>query len=329
MIESSAIRLLDRSSVAEARRSAVEHAARAGFDDPGRSDVAIVATELATNLLRHARGGVLSVSSRLQCADGKLLLVAVDQGPGIADLDKCFADGYSSAGSSGTGLGAISRLSTCVDVYSTPKGTVLAAELMRAAHGSAGSRRVGGFTLAKEGQDANGDAWDCRTLDGGLAVLVCDGLGHGTFASHASREAVDTFRHAEWRSAKDMLATIDRALHSTRGAAGAIAFIETGTNRVRYCGVGNISACIVTGDVSRHLVSHNGILGHGAARMTEFDYDLAAESLLVMHSDGISARWQPADLGGAWGRHPCLVAGLLYRDFARGGDDVAAVVIKP
>src|SRR5690606_14222073 len=168
MIESSAIRLLDRSSVAEARRSAVEHAARAGFDDPGRSDVAIVATELATNLLRHARGGVLSVSSRLQCADGKLLLVAVDQGPGIDDLDKCFADGYSSAGSSGTGLGAISRLSTCVDVYSTPKGTVLAAELMRAAHGSAGSRRVGGFTLAKEGQDANGDAWDCRTITAGL-----------------------------------------------------------------------------------------------------------------------------------------------------------------
>ena len=337
MIESSGIRLLDRSGIAEARRTAVCHAERAGFGDAGRSNVAIVATELASNLLRHAQGGVLGITSDPP-PNGRVQLVAVDRGPGIGDLHRSFADGYSSAGSAGVGLGAVARLSTFLDVYSTPQGTVLVAELALAAEtaparpaGAAPSARacIGGFTLAKEGQDTNGDAWEYRRVHGGLAVLVCDGLGHGKLAIRAARAAVDTLRGTEWRGSKEMLAAIDAALGATRGAAAAIAFLEPAAGRLRYCGVGNIAARIVSGDGSRHLVSGNGILGHTGARLLEFDHPFERGSILVMHSDGISTRWQPADLGGVWERHPALVAGLLYRDFARGNDDVAAVVVRP
>jgi len=239
-------------------------------------------------------------------------------------------DGYSSAGSSGTGLGAVARLSTILDVHSTPAGTVLAAELTRKADAAAPGRRIGGFALAKEGQEANGDAWGCRLVDRGIAVLVCDGLGHGASASQASQAAAQTFRAAEWRGPMQMLADIHEALRSTRGAAAAIAFLDAAAGKLRYSGVGNVAGCIVSGgDATRHLVSHNGILGHTQGRMAEFDYPFAPDSVLVMHSDGISARWQPAELGRIWERHPGLVAGLLYRDFARGNDDVAAVVVKP
>jgi anti-sigma regulatory factor (Ser/Thr protein kinase) len=329
MIHSSGIRLLDRSGVAEARRTAVQHAARVGFGDADRNNVAIVATELASNLLRHARDGALSITSRRLSAERGVLLVAVDKGPGMPDLDKSFADGYSSAGSSGTGLGAVARLSTLLDVYSTPAGTVLAAELIRDADTAARRPRIGGFGLAKEGQETNGDAWACRLVDDGLAVLVCDGLGHGTYATEASIAACATFRAGEWRGAENMLANLDAALRPTRGAAAAIAVVNPQVGRLRYAGVGNIAGCIVSGSASRHLVSHNGILGHTRGRMTEFDYVFEPGSTLVMHSDGISARWQPDELGPIWERHPGLVAGLLYRDFSRGNDDVAAVVIRP
>ena len=341
MIASSGIRVLDRSAIAEARRVAVQHAAEAGFDAAGRSNVAIVATELATNLLRHARDGVLAITARLGSADGRLLLVAVDKGPGIADLRKSFEDGYSSAASPGAGpgaglgaglgvgLGAVARLSEVLDVYSTPAGTVLVAEIARSDPAPSSGLGLGGLAVAKEGQDVNGDAWDYRLVDGGIAVLVSDGLGHGAFANRASTEALGTFRRTEWHGPKAMIETIDRSLRSTRGAAAAVAFLDVESHLLSYCGVGNIAACIVSGDACRHLVSHNGILGHTNGRIAEFAYDFDGASILVMHSDGISARWQPSDLGPVWDRHPALVAGLLYRGFARDNDDVATVVIKP
>src|SRR5690606_34238685 len=161
---------------------------------------------------------------------------------------KSFSDGYSSAGSSGTGLGAVSRLSTLLDVYSTPAGTVLAAELTRQADAAAPGRRLGGFSLGKEGQDANGDTWACRLVEGGIAVLVCDGLGHGTNASEASLAAAETFRATQWRGPSSTISDIDAALRATRGAAAAIAFVDPAAGRLRYAGVGNIAGCIVSGD---------------------------------------------------------------------------------
>jgi hypothetical protein len=206
---------------------------------------------------------------------------------------------------------------------------VLVAEVVRARASAEPSPRVGVFALPKEGQQANGDAWSCRRFDGGIAVLACDGLGHGAFASDASSQAVAAFEQAEWRGPKEMVEALHQALRPTRGAAAAVAFIETAAERLRYAGIGNISGCIVSGDATRHLVSQNGILGHSASRISEFEYAFTPRCTLVMHSDGISARWQPLDLGMVWERHPALLAGLLYRDFARGNDDVVAVVINP
>ena len=57
-------------------------------------------------------------------------ILALDKGPGIRDLERSLRDGYSTAGGAGTGLGAISRLSSEFDVYSPPgKGTALLARI--------------------------------------------------------------------------------------------------------------------------------------------------------------------------------------------------------
>ena len=328
MISSSSVRLLDRSSIAQARRESVEHACKLGWSEAERSNTAIVATELATNLVRHAREGVIAISSACVADSSRLLLVAVDHGPGISNLARCFEDGYSSGGSSGTGLGAVSRLAHSVDVFSTSEGTVLVAE-MRGPASATGGFVVGGLSIAKEGETVNGDGWDFRSVDGGLAILVCDGLGHGAYAGDATAQAIAAFRRPGWRSAMEAIAAVDEALRPTRGAAAVVALIEAGgRRRLRYCGVGNIAGCIIEGDRSRHLVSHNGILGHTGGRMSEFEYEWSAQSTLVLHSDGISSRWQANQLPPVWLRHPGLVAGMIYRDFSRGNDDVVTVVAR-
>ena len=47
-----------------------------------------------------------------------------------------------------------------------------------------------------------------------------------------------------------------------------------------------------------------------------------------MHSDGLTTHWTLERLPGLAARHPSLIAGVLYRDFKRGRDDVTVVVAR-
>jgi len=119
------------------------------------------------------------------------------------------------------------------------------------------------------------------------------------------------------------------ALRATRGAAIAVVNIDIGERLTRYAGLGNISGMIVTPDHKRvTLVSHNGTAGHIARRVQEFAYPLLRGAVIVLHSDGLSASWDPARYPGLWQRDPALIAAVLYRDFNRRRDDSTVVVIS-
>src|SRR4051794_25187070 len=122
----------DPSQVAEARRMAGDLARRSGFDEVDAGRVALVATELATNLVRHGGGGTL-VAESFEDADGSgVELLSLDKGPGMADVQRSFSDGYSTAGSAGTGLGAVSRVADRCVVFSRPgEGTALMARFRK------------------------------------------------------------------------------------------------------------------------------------------------------------------------------------------------------
>ena len=113
-----------------------------------------------------------------------------------------------------------------------------------------------------------------------------------------------------------------------QGAALAIAELESTGASVRYAGLGNISASLVSPRASKSLVSYNGIAGHEARKIQEFAYDWPADALLVMHSDGLSGRWNLERYPGLAFRDPSVVAGVLYRDFSRGRDDALVVVVR-
>jgi anti-sigma regulatory factor (Ser/Thr protein kinase) len=326
-----AFRITDRSNVAEVRRAAGARARALGWSATACGETEIVATEVATNLVKHARDGVVALANAPNGSQGaRLLVVAIDRGPGIADLARSFADGFSTSGSPGTGLGAIRRLSYQTDVLSAPDGTVMVAELGDRAAPTVDSRerqpvRLAGFDVPKEGEVFNGDAWAYRWFGQNLAIIVCDGLGHGYEASKAAMRAIECFEGDGWETPKQVLELANEHLRPTRGAASAVALIDAARRRVRFCGVGNIAAGIVADDHAHHLVSHNGILGT-APRIGEFEYDWPKGATLIMHSDGLSSRWQIARWSGVWRRHPALIAGVAYRDLARGTDDAVVVV---
>jgi anti-sigma regulatory factor (Ser/Thr protein kinase) len=324
------------SMVGEARRLAVMWAARLGFGETGRGEVALVVTEAATNLLKHAGGGDLILQGVEHGPVGGLEVLALDRGPGMADVARCLADGYSTAGSRGVGLGAMARLSALFDIHSGPGlGTAVLARLWSAPppeRPEAAGLEFGVVTLPLAGEEVCGDAWAVDEGDGTgvVLVLVVDGLGHGPQAAEAAREAVRAFSERSSPDPAEIIRRAHDALRSTRGAAMAVARVDLGGRQVRFAGVGNIAGQILSPaeDRSLTMMSHNGTVGHTLRKVQEFSYPWADGALLVMHSDGLTARRQPERTAGLLARHPSLIAGVLYRDCKRGRDDATVLVAR-
>lgn len=316
----------DASRVAEVRRAAIALCASEGLGETLSANAALVATEICTNLLKHAKGGEVFLSALSGRSGTGVELLAVDRGPGMTDMDRCLADGYSSARSPGTGLGAIARLSQEFDVYSEPeKGTVLVAQIRSDVSPPC---EAGAVLKPLAGEEIAGDLWAISERDCGPVIILADGLGHGLLAARAAAEAISAFRRSSETAPVSILNRVHSSLRGTRGAAVAIASIDRGGRTIRYSGIGNISGIIMQRGRPAAMVSHNGTAGFQSPRLQEFSYPLPEEALIVMHSDGLASSWNLDSHPGLRRRHPSIVAGVLYREAARQRDDVCVVVVK-
>jgi len=324
------VHVAETSQIGAARRLAISLAEAQGFNEADVGRVGIAVSEAAANLVKHAGGGDVVVGTIVDSGVRGIEFVAVDRGPGIVNLTQALDDGYSTAGSSGTGLGAIRRQSQLFDIYSTSGlGTVVLGRFFAdGAEPSADGMIVGGLAVPVSGEDVCGDAWDVVQRDARTAILVADGLGHGVGAAEASARAVDTFRARLGEPPARVLEWMHEALRPTRGAAVAIADVDRGRGLVHYAGIGNIAATILVDGTMRSLVSHHGTLGHDARKFREFQYPWPNGGLLVMHSDGLVSHWTLERYPGLAMRHPTTVASVLYRDCARGRDDTTVVVAR-
>jgi anti-sigma regulatory factor (Ser/Thr protein kinase) len=341
----------DPSRVAEARRAAASLAGRLGFDEAATGRASIVATELATNLLKHAGGGEILLAARGGDGAPAIQLIALDRGPGMADPAACLRDGYSTAGSAGHGLGAVLRQAAECRIWTHPgAGTAVLARIAARTPRPGGAvvprplPRWAGLAVPLPGEEACGDAIAAIADDDTIAIMLADGLGHGAAAALASTEAARIFAGSVGGSTGPaaLLEAIDAGLRHTRGAAVAVARLSGGaTPALAAAGIGNIAGVAIepAGGAARRIVSMPGIAGHpvavrGGRRFREYAYPLASPPLLVLHSDGLSGSWSLDRYPGLAVAHPALVAAVLYRDharrdaFGRRSDDVAVLVAR-
>jgi hypothetical protein len=160
--------------------------------------------------------------------------------------------------------------------------------------------------------------------------MVADGLGHGPLAADAAEAGAAAFEADPFASLTEILQSSDRRMRGTRGAAMAAARFAAASGLVKYAGVGNIAGHLRGGGEKsgRGLVSHNGTLGVQVRKIQEFEYECPPRGVLVMHSDGLQGRWSFDPYPGLIQRHPAVIAAILYRDFARGPDDLTVVVAR-
>jgi anti-sigma regulatory factor (Ser/Thr protein kinase) len=324
----------EASQVAEPRRTVLWLADQLGFSEARAGQAALILSELATNLIKHARfGEVLLRKLSLEGEEPDAIeIVAIDKGPGLDDVAQSRADGFSTAGTLGHGLGAAQRQADEFDLYSHSTGTVAVATIGRSARWRAqpaGRIDLGAVQVSKPGETVCGDAWGCHLRERRLAILVADGLGHGYSAHNAARAAVEVFDKHHENVPAAVIVDVHAALRATRGAAVAMLAIDLERSTAAYAGLGNIAGTII-GDAGerRTLISHNGTAGHSALRVQEFKYVIPRPAIVVMASDGLQTHWNLDAYPGLRRHSATAVAAVLYRDFSRRRDDVTVVVAK-
>lgn len=324
------------SEIAAARRAGTSLARRIGFDDVRAGQLAIIVSEAASNIVKHAGHGEILLRQLVRDGVSGIEILAIDKGPGMRNVLQHMEDGQSTAGTYGVGLGAIRRLSQEFDLYSMPGlGTVLMMIIWSTGSGRGHAARpdwqIGAVCLPLASEVVSGDAWNMVHQGHDLTLMMADGLGHGPHAAEASETAsalLETTTPGLPPLPGTFLKLAHGALAGTRGAAMAVAHIDKERGELRYAGVGNIAGCTFDAGQSRHLLSHNGIVGSNLRKVQEFQYPWQTGTLLVMHSDGLHTRWDLDQYPGLAHCHAALIAAVLYRDFTRGRDDVSVVVLR-
>lgn len=320
----------DQSQVAEARRRASDMAGRQGFAEADRGRVALVATELATNILKHGNGGEILVGVYGEGPDTGIELIALDKGVGMSNVAASVTDGHSTAGTAGNGLGAIVRQSHFVDIASWPgNGTAVLARIKsgRRPEAHADTSAIGAVSVPKTGQDVCGDSWGLSVGPEETTLLVADGLGHGPEAAEAAVEAVRLLHRFGGHRVPVLLEYIHGGLRATRGAAVSIARFQPGSGKIIYSGIGNVAGVLSTNGELRRMVSMPGTAGHNARKIQAFEYPFTG-GLVILHSDGIASSWTLDRYPNLAARHPTLIAAVLYRDLTRHRDDATVLVAK-
>ncbi|GAB2727182.1 SpoIIE family protein phosphatase [Streptomyces bullii] len=439
----------DSTRVRDVRVAAEEAAAAAGLDDRRTAAAALVATELATNLLKHAEGGEVLIDVvapsvlRGGPVDHRVVqIAALDHGPGIRDVPAAMRDGVSATGSLGAGLGTCLRLSDDFDVHSVPgRGTVAVARVGRvprrrglvragsalagriswthggvpraggapgagsydaAGHGGRPSSdggpgagapaahrgygpaegaapadgawygvpggtqdgggasgqgapggspaphgdgrgaerpsvcgvRAGGVNVPFAGAAYSGDAWAWVRDEDRVTLMMADGLGHGPEAARASTAAVEALHRSAHLTPAESLRQLHSALGGTRGAAVAVAQLDTRARRLRFAGVGNIGARLRQDGTWRSLLSRPGIVGvHRPTTLREEEVAWADDRMLILHTDGLPSRWTPPSDPALPAADPAVTAAVTIRDASSSArpvrDDTAVAVLTP
>jgi serine/threonine-protein kinase RsbT len=96
--------------VVTARQAGRELASQAGFSQGDQTVIAAAISEIARNILMYARRGEVDLRLAMEADRSGVIIVARDQGPGIADIEHFLQDGVSTSGGLGLGLGGAKRL---------------------------------------------------------------------------------------------------------------------------------------------------------------------------------------------------------------------------
>jgi len=326
---------VDRSYFSLIKKDIHQIASDAGFDKKKLGDLDLIISELTSNLHKYANNGEI-LAGLFKDAGGEqyMEIICIDHGPGMANPHKMMADGHSTSGTMGIGLGSIKRLSDKFDLYSQKGwGTIVLSRVyskpVSSYYKPAGTIDVRRLILSMPGQRTSGDGSYYKLSDRHFKLLVADGLGHGPEANLAVNEAVLAFKSCPYNSPGEILKYIHQSIRKTRGIVAAAVVFDFETKKWTMAGVGNISSRLSNYLEIKNQMSYNGIIGHNIPN-TIADHEALLEDFnhITLCSDGIRSRWEAMKYPGILRCDLTVQMAAIYKDFARHTDDMSVVMAK-
>ena len=176
-------------------------------------------------------------------------------------------------------------------------------------------------------ETVNGDAWAAHWHAGVCRIVVVDGLGHGPEAATAARTAIQTLAARPELPPAEALRVCHQALAGTRGAAITVATIDPAACRLTIAGVGNVEGRLWQEEREQRFMLYRGIVGSATPTVRGFDFDLRPPWLVVLHTDGISARFSLPSLTTLPLLEPQSLADRILAERARAADDATVVIV--
>jgi anti-sigma regulatory factor (Ser/Thr protein kinase)/serine/threonine protein phosphatase PrpC len=309
-----------------------QYASFVGFPAKDCDEIALAVTELASNLTRHAGGGYIGIAQIFCDERVGLEIQSSDKGPGIHDTIEALADGYSTVGGLGLGLGTVQRLTEDVEISRISSGGTRIV-CRRWQHDSISQAtpvglQFGVATRAYSQLPENGDAYIAKEWERRALVGVVDGLGHGSFAQVASQTAVEYLEHHADLPMEDLFSGVGRACRATRGVAMALASFDLALNQLTMASVGNIEVRLL-GSLERSSPAiRRGIVGLHDTRPFPTQHAWTPNSVLIMHSDGVRRDWNSDDYRNEDRRPADQVARKMLEHLGRLDDDATVVVAQ-
>ena len=321
------LEITQRADVAAARQQSRAEALGAGLPEARAEDIAIVATELCTNMIKYADGGRFLAQVMPQPAGVSVALIATDQGPGIPDPTAMRQDHVSGGQGAGIGIGAIERLSSSAEMATGPAGTIWACRFdgdTTCPHGL----DIAGLRLAYPNESVCGDAWGTVTHRSGLRLALVDGMGHGAKAADAGQTMIDMALARPAGTPKARIQQMVHDLQRSRGGVVSILDLAPDAQRVTYGNLGNISGLRLFAGEEKRLVTRDGFIGSPNGRPMEEEHAFQAGDLLILHSDGL--RSIDSDQLDQLCNYSALMvaAQLLARQDLRRKDDIGIAVAR-
>jgi anti-sigma regulatory factor (Ser/Thr protein kinase)/serine/threonine protein phosphatase PrpC len=328
------IAVIHGSDVNEARQRAQVMALAIGFDETASAEVALAVSELGANLLRHTKGGTLTLTPLVDGRRVGMQVISQDRGPGIADVEQALRDGFSTAGSLGCGLGSVNRLMDELDIVSEPGtsgGTRIACK--RWLHADVRRTMPGPLTFGAASRPhprmtENGDAFVIKCWGDGALVAVIDGLGHGPFAQRAAQTARQYVESHVDQPLDLILRGVGRACRATRGVVMALARFDRDGTQLTFASIGNIEVRVFGSVEPMNFAVRRGIVGVNAPNPAVTQHRWQPNQVLILHSDGLTTHWRWEDFPGLGRTSASVIARRLLQALAKDDDDATVLVVK-
>ena len=340
------LNIRNKSDIGMCRRKAVSFANQLGFSDINSGEIAIIVSELASNVINHGGSNgkfLINIINNIDDVQG-IEIWCCDSGKGFDNIQKASEDGYSNKTSLGLGIGSIRRFSDEFDINpELPENlksflgdeSKILKNCIRCRKWVTKSNliiknkniKIGAASLVAQGEILNGDSYVITHLSSTeILIAIIDGLGHGKYANFASSLAKEHILLKSEQAIDLILQNAHNALKGSRGAVLGICKINTEKRKLMFTGIGNIEGQVFNRNESKSLISFGGIVGHNMRTPRIFEFDFKEGYNLCMYSDGIKSSWKNEEVD--WNEHPQINADKILINNSRNNDDATIIIIS-